>query len=110
MLHTATLDNGLRIVMRPDPAVPVVGIALYYDVGSRNEERGKSGFAHLFEHMMFEGSRNVAKTEHFKLIQGWGGQLNGTTSQDRTNYYESLPGTSSRSGCGSRRTGCAIWP
>ena len=91
MLHTATLDNGLRVVLRPDPAIPVVGIALYYDVGSRNEERGKSGFAHLFEHMMFEGSRHVAKTEHFKLIQGWGGQLNGTTSQDRTNYYESLP-------------------
>lgn len=91
VLHTSTLPNGLRLVVRPDPAIPVVGIALYYDVGSRNEERGKSGFAHLFEHMMFEGSRNVAKTEHFKLIQGWGGQLNGTTSQDRTNYYESLP-------------------
>ncbi len=90
-LHSHTLDNGLRVHLRPDPSVPVVGIALHYDVGSRNEERGRSGFAHLFEHLMFEGSAHVAKTEHFKLIQGHGGQLNGTTSQDRTNYYESLP-------------------
>lgn len=86
-----TLDNGLRIVLQPDPTLPLVGLALYYDVGSRNEERGKSGYAHLFEHLMFEGSAHVAKTEHFRLVQGWGGQLNGTTSQDRTNYYELLP-------------------
>jgi zinc protease len=85
------LDNGLRIALQPDPSIPVVGIAVYYDVGSRNEERGRSGFAHLFEHMMFEGSANVKKTEHFRHISSWGGTLNGTTSQDRTNYYESLP-------------------
>jgi len=85
------LDNGLRVVLQPDPTLPIVGLALYYDVGSRNEEPGRTGFAHLFEHLMFEGSANVGKTEHFRLVQGWGGQLNGTTSQDRTNYYESLP-------------------
>lgn len=90
-IHEHTLSNGLRIALRPDRSSPVVGIAVYYDVGSRNEERGRSGFAHLFEHMMFEGSENVGKTEHFRLISSFGGQLNGTTSQDRTNYYESLP-------------------
>ncbi len=86
-----TLPNGLRVILQPDPTLPVVGIALYYDVGSRNEEPGRSGFAHLFEHLMFEGSAHVGKTEHFRLIQSVGGQLNGTTSKDRTNYYESLP-------------------
>jgi predicted Zn-dependent peptidase len=86
-----TLPNGLRVVMSPDPGIPTVAIAVYYDVGSRNEERGRSGFAHLFEHMMFQGSRNVAKGEHFQLIQNRGGELNGTTSEDRTNYYETLP-------------------
>lgn len=85
------LDNGLRVLLDADPAAPVVGIALYYDVGSKDEQPGRSGFAHLFEHLMFEGSENVGKTEHFRLIQGFGGQLNATTSQDRTNYYESLP-------------------
>jgi predicted Zn-dependent peptidase len=87
----STLSNGLRVVQQVEPAVPIVGIALYYDVGSRNEEPGRSGFAHLFEHMMFQGSAHVAKGDHFALIQGWGGQANGTTSQDRTNYYCSLP-------------------
>ncbi len=86
-----TLPNGLRVVMSPDPGLPTVAIAVYYDVGSRNEERGRSGFAHLFEHMMFQGSRNVAKGEHFQLIENRGGELNGTTSEDRTNYYETLP-------------------
>ena len=89
--QTHTLDNGLRVVLQPDPTLPIVGLALYYDVGSRNEQPGSTGFAHLFEHLMFEGSAHVGKTEHFRLVQGWGGQLNGTTSQDRTNYYESLP-------------------
>ncbi|MFK7989233.1 MAG: M16 family metallopeptidase [Sandaracinaceae bacterium] len=85
------LDNGLRVVMSPDRSVPTVAIAVYYDVGSRNEVRGRSGFAHLFEHMMFQGSANVAKGEHFSLIMNRGGSLNGTTSHDRTNYYETLP-------------------
>jgi zinc protease len=87
----ATLDNGLRVVMSPDRTIPTVGIAVYYDVGSRNEVRGRSGFAHLFEHMMFQGSANVAKGEHFQLILNRGGEMNGTTSEDRTNYYETLP-------------------
>jgi predicted Zn-dependent peptidase len=85
------LENGLRVVMSPDRTVPTVAIALYYDVGSRNEVKGKSGFAHLFEHMMFQGSRNVGKMEHFQLITNRGGSANGTTSSDRTNYFERLP-------------------
>jgi predicted Zn-dependent peptidase len=79
------------VVLSPDRTIPTVGIAVYYDVGSRNEVSGRSGFAHLFEHMMFQGSANVAKGEHFQLILNRGGQMNGTTSEDRTNYYETLP-------------------
>ena len=90
-LSQATLENGLRVIMMPDPQSPTVSIAVTYDVGSRNEVDGQSGFAHLFEHMMFQGSRNVAKGEHFRLISSRGGQLNGTTSSDRTNYFETLP-------------------
>jgi len=90
-IRRATLPNGLRVVMSPDRTIPTVGIAVYYDVGSRNEVPGRSGFAHLFEHMMFQGSANVAKGEHFQLILNRGGQMNGTTSEDRTNYYETLP-------------------
>jgi len=87
----ATLDNGLRVVMNPDRTVPTVAVSVYYDVGSRNEEKGRSGFAHLFEHMMFQGSANVGKGEHFSLIINRGGDANGTTSTDRTNYFETLP-------------------
>ncbi len=86
------LDNGLRVVMSPDHSAPTVAVAVYYDVGARVEERGRSGFAHLFEHMMFEGSANVGKGEHFRLISARGGSFNGTTSEDRTNYFETLPG------------------
>jgi predicted Zn-dependent peptidase len=85
------LANGLRVVLNPDKTVPTVAIAVYYDVGSRNEQRGRSGFAHLFEHMMFQGSENVGKGEHFQLVMNRGGQVNGTTSHDRTNYFEGLP-------------------
>ncbi len=85
------LDNGLRVVMNPDHTVPTVAVAIFYDVGSRNEVRGRSGFAHLFEHMMFQGSQNVGKGEHFQLIMNRGGSMNGTTSDDRTNYFETLP-------------------
>ena len=87
----ATLDNGLRVVMSQDDTVPTVAISVYYDVGSRNEVKGRSGFAHLFEHMMFQGSANVGKGEHFGLIINRGGSANGTTSNDRTNYFETLP-------------------
>jgi zinc protease len=87
----ATLGNGLRVVMNQDSTVPTVAVSVYYDVGSRNEEKGRSGFAHLFEHMMFQGSENVGKGEHFGLIINRGGSANGTTSNDRTNYFETLP-------------------
>ncbi|MGB5810476.1 MAG: pitrilysin family protein [Polyangiales bacterium] len=87
----ATLDNGLRVVMSEDHTVPTVAIAVYYDVGSRDEAKGRSGFAHLFEHMMFQGSANIGKGEHFSLVINRGGDANGTTSNDRTNYFETLP-------------------
>ena len=87
----AALDNGLRVVMNPDHTVPTVAVSVYYDVGSRNEVKGRSGFAHLFEHMMFQGSANVGKGEHFSLIINRGGNANGTTSNDRTNYFQTLP-------------------
>ncbi|HEX3186818.1 MAG TPA: insulinase family protein [Pyrinomonadaceae bacterium] len=86
-----TLDNGLRVVLSPDHAMPVVSIAVYYDVGSRNEREGRTGFAHLFEHMMFQGSENVPKAAHFQYIFNAGGTMNGTTSTERTNYFETLP-------------------
>lgn len=86
-----TLANGLRVVFSPDRAMPVVSIAVYYDVGSRNEREGRTGFAHLFEHMMFQGSENVPKAAHFQYIFNAGGTMNGTTSTERTNYFETLP-------------------
>ena len=76
------LDNGLRVVTLVDHTSPTVAVDVVYDVGSRNEERGRSGFAHLFEHMMFQGSKNVPRGEHFKLVSGHGGTLNGTTNED----------------------------
>ena len=85
------MPNGLRVVLSPDHSAPVVSVAVYYDVGSRNETPGRSGFAHLFEHMMFQGSASVGKMEHFQLITAVGGSANGTTSFDRTNYFETLP-------------------
>src|SRR3954451_24721521 len=86
-----TLPNGLRVVLNPDQAIPVVSLAVYYNVGSRNEREGRTGFAHLFEHMMFQGSANVPKAGHFQYIMKAGGTMNGTTSSERTNYYETLP-------------------
>lgn len=85
------LDNGLRVILAPDHAAPVFGICVTYNVGSRNERPGRTGFAHLFEHMMFEGSQNVGKGEHFILVENNGGGINGTTTEDRTNYFEVLP-------------------
>ena len=86
-----TLDNGLRVVLAPDRSVPVVAVSVFYDVGMRNEPEGRTGFAHLFEHMMFQGSANVPKMEHARLVQAAGGTFNGSTHQDYTNYYEALP-------------------
>jgi zinc protease len=85
------LDNGLRVILARDPNVPVVAVNLWYCVGSRNERPGRTGFAHLFEHMMFQGSANVPETAHFALIEKAGGSLNGSTWLDRTNYFETVP-------------------
>ncbi len=85
------LDNGLKVVLSHDPSAPVVAVNLWYGVGSRNEVPGKTGFAHLFEHMMFQGSAHVPKNRHFELIERAGGSLNATTWFDRTNYFETLP-------------------
>jgi zinc protease len=88
-LHT--LDNGLRVVISEDHLAPVVAINIWYDVGSRHETPGRTGFAHLFEHLMFQGSTHVARNAHFGLVSAAGGTLNGTTWCDRTNYYETVP-------------------
>jgi zinc protease len=85
------LPNGLRVVLSPDDRTPIVAVNLWYDVGSRHERPGRTGFAHLFEHMMFQGSKNVEKNEHHTLIQAVGGSLNASTWLDRTNYFETLP-------------------
>jgi zinc protease len=86
-----TLPNGLRVVLAPDRSVPVVAVSVFYDVGMRNEPEGRTGFAHLFEHLMFQGSANVPKMEHARLVQAAGGTFNGSTHQDYTNYYQALP-------------------
>src|SRR5271165_2895219 len=86
-----TLKNGLRVVLSEDHAAPTVSLCVTYDVGSRNELPGHTGFAHLFEHMMFQGSQNVGKGEHLILVRVNGGDVNGTTSDDSTNYYERVP-------------------
>lgn len=86
-----TLDNGLRLLVSEDRLAPVVAINVWYDVGSRHEREGLTGLAHLFEHLMFQGSRNVGPSEHFSLLQDVGATLNGTTSFDRTNYFETVP-------------------
>jgi len=85
------LDNGLRVVIAEDHLAPVVAVNLWYDVGSKHEVPGKTGFAHLFEHVMFQGSRHVGKAEHIALVQAAGGTMNGSTWLDRTNYFETLP-------------------
>ena len=86
-----TLPNGLRVVVAPDSAAPVVTVGVYYKIGFRLEPQGRSGFAHLFEHMMFQGSENAAKMQHIKLINSSGGVLNGSTMYDVTNYYQAVP-------------------
>ena len=89
--ETFRLENGLRVILAPERTTPVVSVNVWYDVGSRNERPGRTGFAHLFEHMMFQGSQNIGKTEHMQLVERAGGSLNGTTSEDRTNYFQTLP-------------------
>ncbi|HYU77516.1 MAG TPA: pitrilysin family protein [Vicinamibacterales bacterium] len=87
----AKLANGLRVVVSEDHTAPVYSIAVHYNVGSRDERKGRTGFAHLFEHMMFKGSENVGPGEHFMLVFNNGGSMNGTTNKDRTLYFETLP-------------------
>lgn len=86
-----TLDNGLRLIVAPAATGQVAAINLWYGVGSRHEVPGRTGFAHLFEHLMFQGSGNVAKGDHFDAIERLGGDINASTSSDRTNYYETVP-------------------
>jgi len=85
------LDNGLRVVISEDHLAPVAAVNIWYDVGSRHETAGRTGFAHLFEHLMFQGSTHVGRNDHFGLISAAGGTLNGTTWCDRTNYFETVP-------------------
>src|SRR6266481_3024918 len=95
-----TLPNGLRVIYSEDHSTPIVSVDVWYEVGSRNERPGRSGFAHLFEHMMFQGSAHIKKSEHNKLIERAGGDFNGSTAEDRTNYWETVP---------SNRLNLALW-
>jgi zinc protease len=90
-LHRTTLANGLRVLIVPDPATPVVGVAVHVDVGFRSEPEGRTGFAHLFEHLMFQGSESLEKLAHFRHVQSSGGVFNGSTHQDYTDYFQVLP-------------------
>src|SRR5881628_3022370 len=94
------MPNGLRVVYSEDHSTPIVTVDLWYHAGARNERPGRSGFAHLFEHMMFQGSAHVKKSEHFQLVQRAGGSLNGSTQEDRTNFFETVP---------SNRLNLALW-
>lgn len=90
-IETFKLDNGLFITLSEDHTTPIVAVNLWYHVGSANERAGRTGFAHLFEHMLFQGSASVGANEHFELVQRAGGTLNGSTWLDRTNYFETVP-------------------
>lgn len=85
------LSNGLEVILAPDNRVPLVHLSLYYNVGSSHEVKGHSGLAHLFEHLMFQGSGNLAANEHGVLIDRAGGEWNASTSKDRTHYFETVP-------------------
>ena len=90
-IHETQLSNGLKVVVAPDHLVPAVAVNLWVGVGSRHEVSGRTGFAHLFEHLMFQGSRSVRSGEHFEALMAVGGRLNATTWFDRTNYFETVP-------------------
>jgi zinc protease len=90
-LHRETLSNGLRVVLSPDRSAPVVAVGVHYDVGFRSEPEGRTGFAHLFEHLMFQGSESLEKLAHFRHVQASGGTFNGSTHPDYTDYYEVVP-------------------
>src|SRR5205823_14088258 len=95
-----TLPNGLRVLYSEDHSTPIVSVDVWYNTGSRNERAGRSGFAHLFEHMMFQGSAHVKKSEHLQLVERAGGNANGSTTEERTNFYETVP---------SNRLNLALW-
>ena len=86
-----SLDNGLTVILQEDHSAPVAAVLVMYHVGSKNEKPGRTGFAHLFEHVMFKGSEHVADGEHFRLLQEIGANINGSTTEDRTNYFEVVP-------------------
>lgn len=90
-LQRHTLDNGLQVVLHRDTRLPLVTVNIWYHVGSKNETPGRTGFAHLFEHLLFQGSENVGTNDHFRYVQQVGGVANGSTWYDRTNYFETLP-------------------
>jgi predicted Zn-dependent peptidase len=90
-LERHRLDNGMRVVLQPDATLPLVAVNIWYHVGSRDERPGRTGLAHLFEHMLFQGSANVGTNDHFRYVQQAGGVANGSTWLDRTNYYETMP-------------------
>jgi predicted Zn-dependent peptidase len=98
--ETYELDNGLQVILHQDRSTPVAAVDVWYDVGARDEERGRSGFAHLFEHMMFQGSENVEKAQHLTMVESVGGSVNGSTTEDRTNYFETVP---------ANRVNLALW-
>lgn len=98
--ETYRLDNGLRVILSEDHSTPVAAVDVWYDVGARDEQPGRSGFAHLFEHMMFQGSANVGKAEHLTMVESVGGSVNGSTSEDRTNYFQTVP---------ANRVNLALW-
>ena len=97
---TFALANGLRVIYSEDHSTPIVSVDVWYNTGSRNERTGRSGFAHLFEHMMFQGSAHVKKSEHLQLVERAGGNVNGSTTEERTNFYETVP---------SNRLNLALW-
>ena len=90
-VQTYELPNGLFVTLSEDHTAPIVAVNLWYHVGSANERVGRTGFAHLFEHMLFQGSQHVGTNDHFRYVQQVGGVANGSTWYDRTNYYETLP-------------------
>src|SRR5687767_10827172 len=98
--ETFTLDNGLKFIVHEDHSAPIVAVDVWYDVGSANEPAGRSGFAHLFEHMLFQETENLGKGDFMGYLEQAGADLNGTTNQDRTMYYEVVP---------SNRINLALW-
>jgi len=90
-LDSYALPNGLRVVLNEDHSAPLIAFNVWYHVGSKNERAGRTGFAHLFEHMLFSGSEHVGNNEHFRYVESVGGLINGSTNFDRTNYFETLP-------------------